>query len=244
MSRWKASAVHLLLSAVVAGAVLILMLLVWYPGPLFKAAGGNRLVLVLIGVDVTLGPLITLVIFKAGKKGLKFDLSCIAALQLAALAYGMHAVYLARPVYLTFTVDRFDLVTARDLDPEDLRRVTRTEFKQAPLGRPHYAAAVPPASQQERLKILGTALRGKDLQLYPQYYAPYEQEASNALKRARPLDKLIKRDEPAVRDFLQSASRPAESVKYLPLRAPSVNGAVLLDAASGKPLDILLIDPW
>ena len=86
-----------MLSFAVATAVLAFMLSLWYPGPLFEAAGGDRLVFILVAVDVTLGPLITLVIFKAGKKGLKFDLAVIASLQLAALVYGMHTVYVARP---------------------------------------------------------------------------------------------------------------------------------------------------
>lgn len=244
MSRWKASAIHLLISAAIAGAVLAVMLLVWYPGPLFQAAGGSHLVLVLIGVDVTLGPLITLIIFKAGKRGLKFDLAAIAAVQLAALLYGMHAVYLARPVYLTFTMDRFDLVTAKDLYPADLHKVTRAEFKQPPLGRPRYAAAVLPEDPAEKMRILETSLQGKDLQMYPQHYAPYEQEVPNALKKAKPLDRLIKLDGEAVRGFLESSRRTPESVRYLPLRAPAKDAAVLIDAASGKPLEILLIEPW
>ena len=105
----------------IAGAVLVFMLTVWYPRPLFEAAGGDRLIFILMAVDVTLGPLITLIIFKAGKRGLKFDLAVIASLQLAALVYGMHTVYLARPVYLVFTKDRFDLVSAADLDDRDLQ---------------------------------------------------------------------------------------------------------------------------
>jgi hypothetical protein len=145
MSRWKAAGIHLLLSAAIAGAVLAFMLTVWYPWPLFEAAGGNELIFILVGVDVTLGPLITLIIFKAGKKGLRFDLTVIALVQLAALAYGIHTLYLARPVYLVYTLDRFELVTAKDLDPKDLAKVPRSEFQPSLLGRPRYVAAVFPA---------------------------------------------------------------------------------------------------
>jgi hypothetical protein len=244
MSRWKASGIHLLLSAVIASGVLAIMLAVWYPWPLFEAAGGSRLVFILAGVDVTLGPLITLIIFKSGKKGLKFDLTVIALLQLTALAYGIHTVYLARPVYLVFTVDRFDLVTAKDLDPADLAKVTLAQFKRPPLGRPRYAAAVLPDDPDEKARILSTSLQGKDLQMYPQHYVPYEPLAQNALKRAQPLTKLLRLDAGTVQRYLKSAGRSQESVKYLPLRAPQKDGAVLLDAVSGAPLGILLIEPW
>jgi hypothetical protein len=244
MSRWRASGIHFLLSVAIAAAVLVFMLSVWYAWPLFEAAGGDRLVFILVGVDVTLGPLITLIIFKSGKKGLKFDLAVIATLQLAALVYGMHTVYLARPVYLVFTKDRFDLVSAKDLDPEDLEKVTRPEFKRLPLGRPRYIAAVPPSDREERQKLLMASLQGKDLQMHPQYYVPYEQEVPNALARAQPVGLILKRDPESVQRALRSAGRSPESLKFLPLRGKLADGAVLLDAKTGAPLDIVLVDPW
>jgi len=100
----------------IVGAVLVFMGTVWYRWPLFRIAGGSGLTLILAGVDMTLGPLITLVVFKSGKKGLKFDLAVIALLQATALAYGVHVVYAARPVYLVFAFDRFNVMTAEDID--------------------------------------------------------------------------------------------------------------------------------
>jgi hypothetical protein len=244
MSRWRASGIHLLLSAAVAAAMLAFMLTVWYPRPLFEAAGGDRLIFILVAVDVTLGPLITLIIFKAGKRGLKFDLAVIAMVQLSALAYGMHTVYLARPVYLVFTRDRFELVSAKDLDPEDLHKATHPEFDHLPLGRPRYIAALSPSDRNGREKILMSSLGGKDLQMFPQYYVPYEQEIGNALARAQPLATLLGRDTERVQRGLESAGRSQEAVKYLPLRASQVDGAVLLDAKTGAPLGIVLVDPW
>src|SRR5207237_5351990 len=87
-TRWQASATHLLISVLIGLAMLLLMLELWYPSPLFEAAGGNGLFLIVVGVDIVIGPLITLVIFKRGKPGLKLDLALIAVLQLAALTYG------------------------------------------------------------------------------------------------------------------------------------------------------------
>ena len=56
--------------------------------------------------------------FQPNKKSLKFDLSVIAAIQLSALIYGAYALYQVHPVYITFNVDRFTLVSARDAEPE------------------------------------------------------------------------------------------------------------------------------
>jgi hypothetical protein len=243
MSRWKASAIHLLLSCTIVGSVLVFMLTVWYRWPLFEIAGGGGLTMILAGVDVALGPLITLVVFEAGKKGMKLDLSAIAILQLVALAYGIHVVYLARPVYVVFAFDRFDLVTAKDLDPQDLAKVTREEFKRPPLGTPPYIAAEIPRDPKAQLDIIMTALGGKDLDKYPQYYWPYKDLAQVALKHAKPVNMLLERGT-AVQRYLKSAGRPPESVKFLPLRGRVSDAAVLIDAVTGSPLETVLVDPW
>lgn len=245
MTRWKASGIHLLSSACIAGAMLTLMLTVWYPWPLFEAAGGSELTMILVGVDVVLGPLVTLIVFKAGKKGLVFDLAVIVLAQMSALAYGVHVVYVARPAYLVYNIDRFDLVTAVQLDPQDLGKAEKAEFRSLPVTGPQYVAAVLPADPDEQQRILESALQGKDLNLYPQHYVPYEQEAQSARRRAKDLDALLKRDASgAVSRYLESSGRARETVKFLPLRARNRDGAVLLDAATGKPLKIVLVDPW
>lgn len=245
LSRWKASAIHLLLSACIAGAIVALMLLVWYPWPLFEVAGGSGLIMILVGVDVVLGPLITLVIFKAGKKGLEFDLAVIAFLQLAALAYGVHAVHAVRPVYMVYTIDRFNLVAAIDLEPVDLAAAKREEFRRLPFDGPKYIAALQPQDPAERQKIFESALAGKDLHLFAQQYVPYAGEAQNALRRARDVGVLTQREGSGeLAKYLESSGRSKESVKFLPLRARTQDAAVLLDAKTGEPLKIVVVDPW
>jgi len=103
MSRWKASAIHLSMSLIVVAALLAVILLRWYPGILFSVDGGLVGLQIVIGVDLVLGPLLTLVVFKAGKPGLRFDLSCIAIAQISCLAAGVWIVYKERPIALVLT---------------------------------------------------------------------------------------------------------------------------------------------
>ena len=44
----------------------------------------------------------------------------IGVLQLAALVYGLHTVYIVRPVAMVFEVERFRLVTANDVLLDEL----------------------------------------------------------------------------------------------------------------------------
>ena len=94
LNRWTAAAIHLGISALIAITVVAVMLALWYPQPYFDAMGGTGLLKILVGVDVAIGPLLTLIIFDRRKKSLRFDLSVIAFLQIAALVYG---VYIMRP---------------------------------------------------------------------------------------------------------------------------------------------------
>ncbi len=56
--------------------------------------------------------MVTLIVFNPGKRLalLRLDLAVIGTIQAAALAYGVSVIAEARPVYMVFTVDRFDLV--------------------------------------------------------------------------------------------------------------------------------------
>jgi len=212
------------------------MLLAWYPQPLFEAGGGGRVGIFLIAASTVLGPL-------AGH-AFQRRLRWVAGVQLAVFAGGLFAVFLARPAYLVFTIDRFDLVPALDISARDLAEVKRDEFRRRPVDGPHYVAAVLPEDPRERQRIIDSSLQGKDVQRFPKYYVPYRQEAGNALKRAKPLAAVYARDPGAFDRFLQATGRPGESVRVLPLRAKKRDGVVLLDAVSGMPLGMLLVEPW
>src|SRR4051812_12853702 len=111
MTRWKAAAIHSLISVAVGLIAGALLLGLWYPPPYFHAAGAQELILLLVGVDLVIGPLLTLIVFRWGKPGLAFDLTVISLLQAAALVYGLAIVLQSRPVFLVATVDRFVLVS-------------------------------------------------------------------------------------------------------------------------------------
>lgn len=112
--RLRAFLVHLAASAAVLGAVVAAVLLWWYPGPMLSIQGGMGIMLLILSVDLVLGPALTGLVYKPGKKSLKFDLSMIVLFQVVALAYGINSIKAQRPAYLAFTFDRFFVVSAAD----------------------------------------------------------------------------------------------------------------------------------
>ena len=94
-SRTRAFLIHLAASASVVGAFAAVLRLFWYPGPWFTASGTWEVLRILIGVDVVLGPVLTLIVFKPSKPSLPFDLAVIALVVKAFLAYVSHHSFTA-----------------------------------------------------------------------------------------------------------------------------------------------------
>ena len=247
LNRWKASALHLALSAAIAVAVVTLMLAVWYPQPYFAAMGGATLILLLIGVDVVVGPLITLIVFDPKKKSLRFDLAVIAALQIGALLYGCSVMFKARPVYNVFVVDRFEVIAANAID-EESREKAAPEFRSLPLTGPKVAAARQPDDPKRQSDIMISAVDGgPDLANLPDLYVPYEQFRRDAGKGAKPLAELAKRQSEAaaaIRAFVAASGRAEDSMGFLPMKARNEDMAVVVDNKSGEIIGILPVHPW
>jgi len=167
MSRFKAFLIHLGISACIGALVLLAILWRWYPPPLFDADGGSTLTLPLIGVDLALGPLLTLVVFRSDKPSLRFDLSVIALVQASALAYGVWVSAQSRPVHLALLPQRARIVHANQLvdAPKD------GPFAHAPWLRFEPVAAMLPDDARQRSDLLWSVLSGvPDIDYRPRNY--------------------------------------------------------------------------
>lgn len=244
--RAVAGATHLGVSVLIALTAMAVIFFVWYPSPLSGAQGVDRLVLIMIGVDVVVGPLITTLIFVRGKKGLRFDLAVIAAMQTLALLYGLKAIHGGRPAYVVFNVDRFDVVARAEVDPESLSRVTDQDLRPSAFG-PRWVAAELPADSEQRSNLMFSAVSGgPDLPQLPEYFVPLEVMRDAMLKHLHPLHELRALNDlndAAWRNFLGGLGRSETELGYLPLRANARDGAVVLDAQTAGIVAVRLVTP-
>ena len=116
MSRWVAFAIHLGISLAIFLVLLGIIFTLWFPGILFSIDGGWNGLRIIIGVDLVLGPLLTLIVFKAGKPGLKFDLTCIGLFQATCLVAGMWIVHSERPLALVLAYDTLYSLSADEFE--------------------------------------------------------------------------------------------------------------------------------
>jgi hypothetical protein len=95
---------------------------IWYPGALLLAGGAEEGLKIVIGVDIILGPLLTLVIYNINKsrKELVRDLSIIAVFQLACLTIGMILVHEQRPLAVVYSENNFYILDKKQLEKENI----------------------------------------------------------------------------------------------------------------------------
>lgn len=243
VTRWRAAVTHLVISLGIGGAVLGVMLASWYPPPLFQAMGGIDLALILVGVDMVMGPLLTLVVFRSGKPGLKFDLAAIGIVQLAALLYGCHIISLARPAFIVFVKDQFQVATAVELAPERLAQARYPQFRTPPWSGPVFVFGDWPNDIPDQQVLVNAALSGEDLQHFPKYYAPYRDGTGAILAKAQPLSQLHATEPSAakrVEEWLARSGLDARSVLHVPLRGRNAWVSVLVDRRTARPVKLLL----
>jgi hypothetical protein len=246
--RIRAALVHLLLSGMAALLVTGVVLLAWYPDPLHRMLGVGAILWIVLGVDVVLGPLFTLIVFDRRKKRLKWDLAAIAALQLAALAYGLFTIHQGRPAFVVLVKDRFEVIS-----PADLRIEERTAARGNPFARidptgPRWVAARMPETVELRNAIMFESVEnGRDVQHHPRLYVDYTSQTAEALERALPISRLRSLNPLAGAeiDALVARTGQAESaLRYLPLRGPASDGTVVVAHPDGRILEVSSLQPW
>jgi len=149
--RLKAAGIHLGLSTIIFAVAMYLILVRWYPGFHFLVDGGWRGMQIMVGVDLVLGPSLTLIIFNPFKarRLILFDLGCIAFVQLGALAWGFYAVHSQRPVAVSYYEGAFLSMTAEPLAIEKRPADYANQFSDR---RPPLVYVMPPANDQEEAR--------------------------------------------------------------------------------------------
>lgn len=223
---------HLLVSFVIAILSLYLVFWVWYPSPLDKALGVQDIFLLLLCIDVIVGPVLTLIVAKKGKKTLKMDLLTIGVVQLLALTYGLYIVAQGRPVWMIYNFGRFELVQAYEavLNPNN----SSSNIFYLRVTGPVWGAVTdsPPESIDKKKAYL----RAEFLRLYD------EKAAANVGAHSLPLAVLKRFNDPEQVDAILSAYPEAD--RFVPMAANQKSVSVLVDQETGIPIAIVDLSPW
>ena len=246
-SRLKPALIHLTASASLAALVAAAVFGFWFPGAYRDFSGGTELFALVVGVDLALGPLITLVIFDRRKPlaELRRDVAIVIALQLAALGYGLHMVSISRPVVLALEEDRFRVVAASGVYEKELPQAPAA-LRSLSLTGPRLVRSVTPTDPDKKFESIGLGMSGYDIGTRPSLWRKWDAGArAEALAHAKALTTLERRY-PDRRAELQAAvsatGAKAPTLVYLPMITFRGDWIALLSSASGDVVGFAPLD--
>ncbi|MDM1300651.1 TfpX/TfpZ family type IV pilin accessory protein [Acinetobacter indicus] len=233
---------HLSISFLIALLVVGLVFFIWYPFPLANAIGVTHIFLMVLVVDVILGPFLGLLVYKEGKKTLKFDLSVIILIQIAALCYGVFSIEQGRPAWLVFYADHFELVRKNDIILENINQA-QPQFQQISWTGPQFAAVKLAVSPQQRQNDMFTeVLGGISLAQQPDRYVELTHAKTQIQQRALQLVELEQYNSKT--EVEKTFAKYPNADAWLPLKANAVDMVVLVNKESASVIKIVDLRPW
>lgn len=238
--------IHLSISASVVGIVFAIIFYLWYPKPYYEASAAWEVIRILIAVDVVLGPLLTLVLFKKGKKTLVMDLSIIAVIQISALIYGTSVIYSERPYYVVLSVDRFEMVRQKDIDKAKLQF---PELKNKAINRPIFAVATFPEDEEKAAELVQKIVVDGEPDIHQRAelfkkYGDSKELILNAAKEVSKLSKSADKDKPELKAFFAKHADEKENLVFVPLVGKNKDLAMILDKETAIHVETLSVNPW
>lgn len=233
---------HLLISFFIAFLVVGLVFFIWYPTPLAIAVGVTHIFLMMLAIDVIIGPVLGVLIYKEGKKTLKIDLTIIITIQIIFLCYGIHGIEQGRPVWIAYNVDRFELIRKNEIIADDITQAL-PQFQQVTWLSPQWVGVELSKNKKQREEDMFTeVLAGISLAQKPERYVKFNQAKPKIKQRAKDLKELVQyNDRKRVQQIL---AKYPQTTAFIPLKSNSVDMTVLVNKNTGEVVKIVDLRPW
>lgn len=237
---------HGMVTLVVAITTYVLVFHVWYPDIFSQLMPGAKLFLLMLAVEVVLGPCMSLVVFNPAKsrRELIVDYTLICAIQLSALVYGVFTVVDSRPVYIVFVKDRLEIVSAVEIGKADLLEASIDEFKKIPWWGPRFICTRSVSDTEEKKRLLFEEIPvGKDVQHLPRFYRECKagEIAENGFKLAKLESIFLSK---GASDLKEDLTKLDGDKVWLPIIGKTGVWVALLDPSSTTPESYIKFDPF
>jgi hypothetical protein len=242
INRYSAFVLHAFVSMLFFLFLSMFVFLVWYPGELIESMGGKYMLKIIFMVDITLGPLLTLIIFNPKKKSLKLDMCIIFLCQIIFMLYGAWSIFISRPAYIVFDENHFSVVAANEIDTKDLQEAGLDQFKKIPLLGPILVGSKMPDDEKIRGEILFARLGGMGIENLPKYFILYEDEINKVKSKARKKADLVNistEDKKKIDDYSMLIENKGKELLYIPLKIKDKKFQASIDPETGKIISII-----
>lgn len=241
-NRTKFFLSHFFLSFLIALLIVGLVFFIWYPFPLATAVGVTYIFSMLLVIDVIVGPILGWLVYKEGKKTLKFDLTVIIAIQIAALCYGIYSIEQGRPAWLAYNVDRFELIRKNEIVEQNIKQA-KPQFQQPSRLKPQFVATEFSEDANQRSEdMFAEVFNGISIAQRPERYVELTQAKKKIQKYVLPLDKLEHYNSKV--EVQKTLTKYPEVNAWVPLQANAVDMVVLIKKETAEVIKIVDLRPW
>lgn len=231
---------HLLVSCVIAILSVIVVFYFWYPTPLSKAVGITHIFLMMLAIDVIVGPLLGWFVYKEGKKSLKFDIGVIIIIQAVALSYGIYSIAQARPAWIVFNVDRFEMIKNNELVYSNRPNISKEYISASYFGAKFVAIKQIKDKKTRQEYMMQEIFNGVSIAQRPELYQAIN--IKSVQQKLLDLKALNGINNPKNVKLILNKNPLANA--WLPLQTRGVDMVVLINKEKGEVVKIVDLRPW
>jgi len=240
--RIKAFLIHLGISLVLFLALLYVIVYIWYPPPFFKYDGGWQGIQLIIGVDLVLGPLLTLAVFNVNKARhlLKRDLIIIGVIQVVALIAGSWIVAEQRTRLVILAGNQFVSMTKTLMDESNISDQTLSSLKER---HPAMGYVEMPSDPEARAAFIRSSSSSSPIFKRGDLYRPLTDNVLiDAAQYGYDLNEVAEaapETKPLIDAFLKKIGKSSSEVSALPVICRYGEPSMIIDRQTGELIDAI-----
>lgn len=226
MARIQATLIHLIISVIIFIILAGLIYYYLYPGALFFTDGGIQGMQIIAGIDIIAGPMLTLFVYKKGKKKLKQDLALISLIQIIFLGIGCYHVYKERPISVVYTNGKYHTMSKLSY------KLLHKDYNQLPkinLLSPNWYYVPLSEDAAERSNQITGQLKQGPLHSQIDKYIAYEKHIPAIIRSNLDIHKNV--------DLAEADIKANQFVSFIAARHR--NGYILVERNTGKLIKLL-----
>lgn len=240
--RYKFFSYHLALSLLIGLIVILIVFHIWYPYPLATATGVTHLFLMMLTIDIIIGPLLCLIVYKENLKIFKRDLTFICIFQLVAMSYGVYTIAQGRPAWLVYNIDRFELVRNNEIIYKDFGKIQKKYINPSWFGPKVVGSQLSNNSNVRNNEMFEELFSSISIAQKPQYYVDFKQVNHDLQKHMQDTKLLAQfNDINLVQKILK---KYPDTNSFVPLKSNETDMTVLLHKQTGEIIAIVNLRPW